>query len=144
MSKQFRLQLTLDSLLIYTIAFCLGACATITGPSSNVRIQQLEMAHLAFISNYTRPADATTSPPWNQARFDSEVAKITQQFNDAEAAESKAVPARKEFIRNSADLFDRDAAFVAKHHFFSPAFAASKKKQLQQNYDLFLKTQTSH
>ena len=50
--------------------------------------------------------------PWDQASFDSEVAKITQQFNDAEAAESKAVPAHKTFIKNSADLFQRDAALV--------------------------------
>jgi hypothetical protein len=70
--------------------------------------------------------------------FDSEVAKITQQFTDAEAAESKAVPARKEFIKNSAKLFQRDAALVRKQHCLSPSFAANKKKQLQQNYDLFL------
>ena len=52
------------------------------------------------------------------------------------------VPARKEFIRNSANLFQRDAALVQKQHCLSPSFAANKKKQLQQNYDLLLK-QTS-
>ncbi len=97
---------------------------------------------MAFIDHYTcvegKPAT------WDQASFDSEVAKITQQFADAEAAESKAVPARKEFIKNSAKLFQRDAALVRKQHCLSPSFAANKKKQLQQNYDLFLQQQTSH
>ena len=59
-------------------------------------------------------------------------------LTDAEAAESKTVPARKQFIANSAKLFQRDAALVRKQHCLSPSFAANKKKQLQQNYDLFL------
>jgi hypothetical protein len=66
------------------------------------------------------------------------VAEITQQFTDAEAAESKAVPAFKEFIKNSAELFQRDAALVRQQHCITPSFAANKKKQLQQNYDLVL------
>ena len=68
---------------------------------------------------------------------------ITQQFTDAEAAESKTVPARKEFIKNSANLFRRDAALVQKQHCLSPSFAANKEKQLQQNYDLLLKQTSS-
>ena len=55
--------------------------------------QQLKDAHLAFIDEYTC---AEGNPAkWDQANFDSNVAKITQQFADAEAAESKAVPARQ-------------------------------------------------
>src|SRR6059036_1903076 len=56
---------------------------------------------------------------------------------------TKAVPARKEFIKNSAKLFQRDAALVRKQHCLSPSFAANKKKQLEQNYNLLLQ-QTSH
>ena len=122
---------------ICTIALFLCSCATLTEPSFQVRVQQLKDAQVAFIDHYTcvegKPAT------WDQASFDSEVAKITQQFTDAEAAESKAVPARKTFIKNSADLFQRDAALVRKKHCLSPSFAANKKKQLQQNYDLVLK-----
>jgi hypothetical protein len=123
-------------LITSAIALSLCACATMTRSSSQIRVQQLETAQLAFIDNHTR-AEGTPAP-WDQASFDSEVARITQQFAEAEAAESKTVPARKEFIKNCADLFQRDAALVQKEHFLSPTFAASKKKQLQQNYDLFL------
>jgi hypothetical protein len=102
----------------------------------SVGVQQLKDAHVAFIEHYTcvegRPAT------WDQASFDSEVAKITQQFADAAVAQPKDVPARKEFIVNSADLFQRDAALVRKQHCLSPSFAANKKKQLVQNYDLLL------
>jgi len=103
-------------------------------------VQQLKNAHLAFIDHYM--CAEGTRPTWDQASFDKEVADITQQFTDAEAAVSKTVPARKEFIRNSAKLFRRDAALVQKQHCLSPSFAANKKKQLQQNYDLLLQ-QTS-
>jgi hypothetical protein len=136
-----RLFLRPPTVAICTVALLLCSCATITQSSSQVRLQQLETAHLDFINHYTcvegKPAT------WDQASFDSEVAKITQQFTDAEAAESKAVPARKTFIKNSADLFQRDAALVRKKHCLSPSFAANKKKQLEQNYDLFLKQTSS-
>ena len=92
---------------------------------------------MAFIDHYTCVGGKPAA--WDQASFDNEVAKITQQFTDAEAAESKAVPASKTYIKNSADLFQRDAALVRKNHCLSPSFAANKKKQLQQNYDLVLK-----
>ena len=137
MFKHPRLFPTPLSVGAFVIALSLCSCAIFTESSSQTRLQQLENAHLAFIDQYTcvkgKPAK------WDQASFDSQVAKITQQFTDAEAAESKAVPARKEFIKNSAQLFQRDAALVRKQHCLSPSFAANKKKQLQQNYDLFLK-----
>jgi hypothetical protein len=130
-----------SSIAICATVLSLCSCATVTAPSSQVRLRQLEDAHLAFIDQYTcvegKPAT------WDQASFDSEVAKITQQFTDAEAAESEAVPARKTFIKNSADLFQRDAALVWKKHCLSPSFAANKKEQLQQNYHLILQ-QTEH
>ena len=136
MFKHPRLLLTPSSVAICAIALSFCSCATFTESSSQARLQQLRDAHLAFIDHYTcvegKPAK------WDQASFDSEVAKITQQFTDAEAAESKAVPARKTFIKNSADLFQRDASLVRKKHCLSPSFAANKKKQLQQNYDLLL------
>jgi hypothetical protein len=136
MLKHPRLLLTPSGVAICAIALSLCSCATFTKPSFQVQMKQLKDAHLAFIDHYTcvegKPAT------WDQASFDSEVAKITEQFTDAEAAESKAVPARKTFIKNSADLFQRDAALVRKEHCLSPSFAANKKKQLQQNYDLVL------
>jgi hypothetical protein len=137
MHKYPRLLLTPLNIAICTIALSLCSCATITEPSFQVRLQQLKDAHVAFIDHYTCVGGKPAT--WDQASFDSEVAKITQQFTDAEAAESKAVPARKTFIKNSADLFQRDAALVRKKHCLSPSFAANKKKQLQQNYDLMLK-----
>ena len=136
MLKHSRLLLIPSGVAIYAIALSLWSCATFTQPSFQVRVQQLKDAHLAFIDHYTCVGGKPAA--WNQASFDSEVAKITQQFTDAEAAESKAVPARKTFIKNSADLFQRDAALVRKKHCLSPSFAANKKKQLQQNYDLVL------
>ena len=141
--KQFHFFSAPHRLIACAVAFSLCACATTTGPSRQVRVQQLRDAHLAFIDKHTRSADTSATPaPWDQASFDSEVAKITQQFADAEAAESNTVPAAKEFIKNSAALFQRDAALVRKNHSLSPAAAANKKKQLEQNYDLFLKSQT--
>jgi hypothetical protein len=136
MFKHLRLFLIPSSFAAFVIALSLCSCATVTESSSQVRVQQLKDAHLAFIDHYT--CAEGTPATWDQASFDSEVAKITQQFTDAEAAESKAVPARKEFIKNSAKLFQRDAALVRKQHCLSPSFAANKKKQLQQNYDLLL------
>ena len=140
MLKYSRFFLTSSSVAICTVALFLCSCATVTESSSQVTLQQLENAHLAFINHHTCAGGKPAA--WDQASFDSEVAKITQQFTDAEAAVSKTVPARKEFIRNSANLFQRDAALVRKKHCLSPSFAANKKKQLQQNYDLVLK-QTS-
>jgi hypothetical protein len=141
MFKHPRLLLTPSSVAICAIVLSLCSCATVTKSSSQVRVQQLKDAHLAFIDHHT--CVGGTPATWDQASFDSEVAKITQQFTDAEAAESKTVPARKQFIKNSADLFQRDAALVQKKHCLSPSFAANKKKQLQQNYDLLLQ-QTSN
>src|SRR6266571_7217591 len=141
MHKYPRLFLTSFSVGICTIALFLCSCATLTEPSSQVTVQQLKNAHLAFIDHHT--CVEGTPATWDQASFDKEVAKITQQFTDAEAAESKAVPARKEFIKNSAKLFQRDAALVRKQHCLSPSFAANKKKQLQQNYDLLLQQTSS-
>jgi len=141
MFKHPRLLLTPSSVAICAIVLSLCSCATVTKSSSQVRVQQLKDAHLAFIDHHT--CVGGTPATWDQASFDSEVAKITQQFTDAEAAESKTVPARKQFIKNSADLFQRDAALVKKKHCLSPSFAANKKKQLQQNYDLLLQ-QTSN
>jgi hypothetical protein len=135
-----RLFLTSHGVAICTVALFLCSCATFTESSSQVTVQQLEKAHLDFINHHTC-AEGTRST-WDQASFDKEVANITQQFTDAEAAVSKTVPARKEFIRNSAHLFRRDAALVQKQHCLSPSFAANKKKQLQQNYALLLQ-QTS-
>ena len=137
MHKYPRLSLIPFSVAICTVALFLCSCATLTEPSFQVRMQQLKDAHVAFIDHHTCVGGKPAT--WDQASFDSEVAKITQQFTDAEAAESKAVPARKTFIKNSADLFQRDAALVRKKHCLSPSFAANKKKQLQQNYDLTLK-----
>jgi hypothetical protein len=136
MFKHPRLFLASSSVAICAVALSLSSCATFTKPSSQVRVQQLKDAHLAFINQHT--CVEGTPAKWDQASFDSEVAKIAQQFTDAEAAESKAVPARKEFIRNSANLFQRDAALVRKQHCLSPSFATNKKKQLEQNYALFL------
>ena len=136
MLKYSRHFLTSLSVAIYTVALFLCSCATFTEPSSQVTVQQLKNAHLAFITNHT--CAEGTRATWDQASFDKEVADITKQFTDAEAAVSKTVPARKEFIRNSANLFRRDAALVQKQHCLSPSFAANKKKQLQQNYDLLL------
>jgi hypothetical protein len=136
MFKNPRLLLMPSSVAIFAIALSLSSCATMTKPSSQVRVQQLKDAHLAFIDHHT--CVKGTPATWDQASFDSEVTKITQQFTDAEAAESKTVPARKEFIKNSAKLFQRDAALVRKQHCLSPSFATNKKKQLQQNYDLLL------
>jgi hypothetical protein len=136
MFKILRLLLIPSSIAIFAIALSLSSCATMTKPSSQVRVQQLKDAHLAFIDHYT--CVKGTPATWDQAGFDSEVTKITQQFTDAEGAESKTVPARKEFIKNSTKLFQRDAALIRKQHCLSPRFAANKKKQLQQNYDLFL------
>ena len=133
--------LALFSVAICTVALFLCSCATITEPSSQVTVQQLENAHLTFIDHHT--CVEGTGATWDEASFDKEVADITKQFTDAEAAVSKTVPARKEFIRNSASLFQRDAALIQKRHCLSPSFAANKKKQLQQNYALLLK-QTSN
>ena len=140
MSKHFRLFPTSSGVAAFLIALSLCSCATLTKPSFQVRVQQLKDAHLAFIDHYT--CAEGTPAKWNQASFDGEVTKITQQFMDAEAAESKAVPARKTLIKNSADVFQRDAALVRKKHCLGPSFAANKKNQLEQNYDLLLR-QTS-
>ena len=137
MLKYPRLFLTSPSVAICTIALFLCSCATFTESSSQVTLQRLETAQLSFIDHHT--CVEGTRATWDQASFNKEVADITQQFTDAEAAVSKTVPARKAFIRNSADLFRRDAALVQKQHCLSPSFAANKKKQLQQNYDLLLK-----
>ena len=127
---------TLRSALGCTLALFLAACATMTESSSQVRLQQVKSAHVAFIDHHTGMAAPAA---WNQANFDDEVARITALYNEAGAAEAKVVAARKEFIKNSSDLFQRDAALVGKNHFVSAGYAANRKKQLQQNYDLLLK-----
>jgi Carboxypeptidase regulatory-like domain len=132
--QTFRVQIThspYEDLPRLTVAARIGAQSKSSGG-----VQQLKDAHLGFINHYT--CAEGTRATWDQASFDKEVADITQQFTDAEVAVSKTVPGRKEFIRNSANLFRRDAALVQKQHCVSPSFAAIKKKELQQNYDLLL------
>src|SRR5439155_21074727 len=76
-----------------------------------------------------------TRATWDQASFDKEVADITKQFTDAEAAVSKTVPARKEFIRNSAKLFQRDRKSTrlnSSHVAISYAVFCLKKKRKRQ------------
>ena len=136
MPKDLRPLLTPFSVALCTVVLFLCSCATITEPSSQVTVQQLENAHLTFIDHHT--CVEGTRATWDQASFDKEVADITKQFTDAEAAVSKTVPGRKEFIRNSANLFQRDAALIQKQHCLNPGFAANKKKQLEQNYALLL------
>ena len=140
MLKYPRLLLTSPSVAICTVALFLCSCAISTESSSQVTVHQLETAHLRFIDHHT--CVAGTHATWDQASFDKEVADITRQFTDAEAAVSKTVPARKQFIANSDQLFRRDAALVQKQHCLTPSFAANKKRQLQQNYNLLLQ-QTS-
>jgi hypothetical protein len=137
MLKYPRHFVTSPSAAICTVALFLCSCATLTEPSSQVTLEQLKNAHLAFIKQHT--CAEGTGVTWDQVSFDKEVADVTKQFTDAEAAVSKTVPARKEFIRNSANLFRRDAALIQKQHCLSPSLAANKEKQLQQNYDLLLK-----
>src|SRR5215471_67781 len=137
MHKYPRLFLMSSSVAICTVALFLCSCATWTEQSSQVTLQQLENAHLNFITHHTCTEGSRAT--WDQASFDKEVADINQQFTAAEAAVPKTVPARKTFIKNSASLFQRDAALVQKQHCLSPSFAANKKKQIQQNYDLVLK-----
>ena len=137
MFKHIPLSAASRGVIVCAITLSLCACATTTKLSSQDRVRQLETAQFAFIDQYTR-AEGTPAP-WDEASFDSEVAKITQQFTEAEAAESNAVPSRKEFVRNCAVLFQRDAALVRKNHSLSPSYAANRKKQLQQNYDFLLK-----
>jgi hypothetical protein len=122
MFKHPRLFLIPSSVAAFVIALSLCSGATLTKSSSQVRVQQVKDAHLAFVDHYT--CVEGTPVTWDQASFNSEVAKITQQFTDAEAAESKAVPARKQFIKNSAKLFQRDAALVRKQHCLSPSASA--------------------
>ena len=141
MPKYPRLFLKPLGIAFCTLALFLCSCATLTESSSRVTVQQLETAHINFIKQHT--CAGGTRATWDQASFDKEVAGITQQFTDAEAAVSRTVPARKAFIKNSANLFQRDAALVQKQHCLSPSFAANKEKQLRQNYDLLLK-QTSN
>ena len=90
MLKYSRLFLTSPIVAICTVALFLCSCATITEPSSQVTVQQLKNAHLAFINHHT--CAEGTRATWDQASFDKEVADITQQFTDAEAAVSKTVP----------------------------------------------------
>jgi hypothetical protein len=109
--------------------------------SRELRVRRLKDAQMDFIDHYTCVEDKPET--WDSASYDSEVEKITQQFADAEAAESKAVPALKEFIKNSAKIFKHDAALIWIQHCVSPAFAANDKKLLQQNWELLLQ-QTSN
>ena len=136
MIKHFSFPAASRAIVVCAITLSLCGCATVTNSSSKVRLERLKDAHFAFIDHHTRGEG--TPAKWDPASFESEVAKITQQFTDAEAAESKAVPARKEFIKNSAILFQRDAALIRKNHSLAASYAANRKKQLQQNYDLFL------
>ena len=87
MLKYPRLFLTSPGIAICTVALFLSSCATFTESSSQVTVQQLENAHLAFINHHT--CVEGTRATWDQASFDKEVADITQQFTAAEAAVSK-------------------------------------------------------
>ena len=139
MFKHLRRFLTPSSVAIYTIALSLCSCATVTKSSSQARVQQLEDAHLAFIDHYT--CVEGTKPTWDQG---ASTAKWRGLHSNSRMRKplSRRRCLRKEFIKNSAKLFQRDAALVRKQHCLSPSFAANKKKQLQQNYDL-LQQQTS-
>lgn len=128
------------TLLVLLTGLPLGACCSFTEGSSKVRTQQLETAHLAFIDNHTRSAERK---PWVAADFDREVQGITSQFDSAQGSESFWCPARLQFVKNSKELFDKDAALVKKagegvnfSDALSPTFAKEKKELIRKNYAL--------
>lgn len=128
-------------LLIVLASLPLGACCSFTESSSKVRTHELETAHLAFIDNHTRSA---TRKPWVAADFNREVQGIASQFEAAQKSESFWCPARLQFVKNSKELFDQDAALVKKTaepeakfaDVLSPSFAREKKALVRKNYAL--------
>src|SRR5207245_708316 len=134
MFKHFRLSAAPRGIIVCVIALSLCACATMTKSSSQVRVQQLETAQLAFIDNHTRTEG--TPAPWDQASFDSEVAKITQQFTVADAKtqfeqlinEGKA--ASQVFIQSSAQQLEQWVIDV------------SNKKMTKDEFDNLVSSQT--
>ena len=126
----------LRNLLACAIALLIPACACRSDASPRGNVNQLQTAHLGFIDGHTA---AAAPSQWNEAAFNNEVTAITTQFTKAASCVPKAVPARREFITNSTELFQRDVAKVRKSHFLSPIYAAFKRKQIQQNYSLIIK-----
>ena len=136
MSKNSPFPPLLRGLLACVLALFIPACELMSDASAQVDLNQLQTAHLGFIDAHT----STAAPAqWDEAAFNSEVAAITTQFTNTASYVPKAVPARRQFISNSADLFQRDVATVRKNHFLSPTYAAFKKKQIQQNYSVIIK-----
>ena len=136
MSKFLPFPAVLCGLLACGIALFIPACKMISEASAQVELAQLQTAHLGFIDANTA---AAAPAQWDEAAFESEVGRITTLFTHAEADVPKAVPARRQFISNSADLFQRDATKVRTNHFLSTSYAAFRKKQIQQNYSLVIK-----
>jgi hypothetical protein len=124
--------------LLLASAIALAGCCTFTKPAASSRFLQLKNEHIAFIDAYTATAGGSQKE-WDQGAFQSKVQTINQSFTAAASDIGiRNCPARKQFVKNSAELFDEDALFIEKHHSISAAFSQSKKEQIQKNYDSFL------
>ena len=114
------------------IAFVLSSCCSLGTGASKGRFTELKARHVMFVESHTgRPKK------WDEAKFNAEVAEVSAVFDRQEKAEQCAP--RKQAIRNSKVIFEKDAAVVRQQHYFSTAGAANTKKQLDLNYDQFTK-----
>lgn len=121
-----------SAVVALVLAFALSSCCTMGAGASKARFTELKSRHVMFV-------DAHTGKPkkWDEAKFDTEVKEVAAVFDRQERAEACAP--RKQAIRNSKVIFEKDAAVVRQQHYFSSAGAASTKKQLDLNYDQFTK-----
>ena len=107
-----------------------------TKGSSTARFSQLKNRHVAFVDEYTKKT-GSSGPVWDAAKFQTEVSDIEVTF-DRQASAEKCGP-RKQAVRNSKAIFEKDVSLVREQHYFTEKGAANVKKQLDLNYDQFTK-----
>jgi hypothetical protein len=120
-------------LVLLTPLIALSACCTLSKTASTASSSQLETEHLAFIAKFTvSPRPAT--PPALPADFDTQVAKISSDFDTA-AKTAGWCAAQKQIFVNDKTLFLNDVALLRRAHYFSSAFAKALTAKIRQNYE---------
>jgi outer membrane murein-binding lipoprotein Lpp len=129
--------LSLSPLFVTAVvsAAILSSCCVLSGGPSKARMSELKSRHVAFVDAHIRKSGEETK--WDADKFQTEVSEIEAAF-DRETQAEKCTPGRTA-VKNSKAIFEKDAAVVREQHYLTSKGAINIKKQLDLNYDPFVK-----
>jgi hypothetical protein len=121
------------TLTFFIPLIALSACCGSNTAKIAAKSSKLEMDHLAFIAKFTA-SPGPASPPPLPADFDSQVARISNDFDAAVSAASSCVQ-QKQILLKDKNLFVNEVALVREQHYISPVIAEGSAERIRQNYE---------